>query len=443
MSVINQMLQDLEKRNTPTGDETVTSSVVVSAPQKSHVLPIVLSVFITAIIAAALWLYYENQSLKQQTSPQARAYVAQQDVITQADTKPLLDTRVQVDTNAKSSTNSQSTALPMADVEQVPNLKGTTKDAKKASEQTDIQADAKAKQTIPSAEPHTQPLEPQENQLAAVQKHRSNTQVQEEVVKGAELNQPKAQSPVLSQPAHAPIGQERVKQESQPAPLNTEPLTTKPSLTIARKQLTSAQLAVQKVNQAERAMAEKEGQKAEQLLQDALLLAPENKNARKQLAAIWFARGANQAAMNLLNQGISLSPNEPDFRLMKAKILLKNHQQNQAQSASQLSAQTSPQLTQAFETLVALANVPQVEYQSMLATVAQQYQQLSAAVSAYQQLVLLQPNQAKWYLGLAIAFDQSSQFNDALNAYQQALAVGGLSLQTQQFAQQRMTELGE
>ena len=436
MSVINQMLQDLEKRNTSAGDETVTSSVVVSAPQKSHVLPIVLSVFITAIIAAALWLYHENQSLKQQTSPQARAHVAQQDVITQADT------------NAKSSTNSQSTALPMADVEQVPNLNGTKKDAKKDSEQTDIQADAKAKQTIPSAESVTQPLEPQQNQLAAVQQHRSNTQVQEEVVKGAELNQPKAQSPLLSQPTQASIEQEPVKQEPQPAPLNTKPLTTnpsnsKPSLTIARKQLTSAQLAAQKVNQAERAMAEKEGQKAEQLLQDALLIAPENKNARKQLAAIWFARGANQAAMNLLNQGISLSPNEPDFRLMKAKILLKNYQQSQSQSVAQLSAQASPQLAQAFETLVALANVPQVEYQSMLATVAQQYQQLSAAVSAYQQLVLLQPNQAKWYLGLAIAFDQSSQFNDALNAYQQALAIGGLSLQTQQFAQQRMTELGE
>ncbi|WP_448553221.1 tetratricopeptide repeat protein [Thalassotalea montiporae] len=431
MSVINQMLQDLEKRNTPAGDESVTSSVVVSAPQKSHVLPIVLSVFITAIIAAALWLYHENQSLKQQTSPQARAHVAQQDVITQADT------------NAKSSTNSQSTALPMADVEQVPNLNGTKKDAKKDSEQTDIQADVKAKQTIPSAEPVTQSLEPQQNQLAEVQQHRSNTQVQEEVLKGAELNQPKAQSALLSQSTQASIEQEPVKQEPKPAPLNTKPLTTKPSLTIARKQLTSAQLAVQKVNQAERAMAEKEGQKAEQLLQDALLLAPESKNARKQLAAIWFARGANQAAMNLLNQGISLSPNEPDFRLMKAKILLKNYQQSQSQSAAQLSAQTSPQLAQAFETLVALANVPQVEYQSMLATVAQQYQQLSAAVSAYQQLVLLQPNQAKWHLGLAIAFDQSSQFNDALNAYQQALAVGGLSLQTQQFAQQRMTELGE
>ena len=430
MSVINQMLQDLEKRNTSADGETVSSPVVVTASPKSALLPVVLAVLITAILAAALWLYVENQSLKQQTQAQTSLVAFEQTPSAKLN---------QLSSSKKS--EPQSNTLPLAEVAQTSTEPATPK-----------------VETIPAkpelqAEPQTQSvLEPQFKQGKQASESQDST-VNDGLTPStdvAALNAAQKTTQKTVQKTTEKTGLQSTSGATSEAVSKAESATAKPSLTIARKQLTSVQLAAQKVNLAEQAMANKEGPKAEQLLQDALLVAPENKVARKQLAAIWFARGANQAAMNLLNQGIRLLPSEPDFRLMKAKILLKFSQQRQSQrdrepnqSESNQPEKIAPQLAQAYETLVVLPNVQQVEYQSLLATVAQQVQQLPAAINAYQQLVALQPKQAKWYLGLAIAFDQNSQFSNAFNAYQQALTIGGLSLQIQQFAQQRMTELGE
>ncbi|MAG77531.1 MAG: MSHA biogenesis protein MshN, partial [Colwelliaceae bacterium] len=207
---------------------------------------------------------------------------------------------------------------------------------------------------------------------------------------------------------------------------NTAKIDSKPSLSIARKQLSPEQLAAQKMSQVDKAMMEGEGQKAEQLLQDVVLLTPMNTEARKQLAALWFAQGQLQGALNVLNQGVAVMPDFADFRLMKAKILL---QQNNAQGA--------------YQSLMALPRHPQIEYQSLLAQAAQQVGELSASINAYRQLVLLQPSKGKWHLGLAIALDRSSQFGEAIKAYREAIALGDISPQSRQFAQQRMTELGD
>ena len=200
----------------------------------------------------------------------------------------------------------------------------------------------------------------------------------------------------------------------------------KPTMTVARKQLSPQQLIERKTEQAEKAIANNELAKAEQLYEDVLLIDQDQHEIRKQLAALWFGRKAYQAALNLLQQGSALDYNNSDFRLMKARIYL-----------------TTGQAMNALNELLVLKDVNNVEYQAMIASTAQQLEQYPVSISAYQRLTSLQPNDGRWWLGLAIAHDASSAFELAKNAYKNAISLAGISDSSMAFARQRLQELGE
>jgi MSHA biogenesis protein MshN len=203
----------------------------------------------------------------------------------------------------------------------------------------------------------------------------------------------------------------------------------KSTLKISRKQLSPRELAKQKLKRAEQALDVNDVAKAETLFEDVLLVMPEHKSARKQLAALWFGRQSYADALNLLSQGIALAPNDNELRVMKARIYL---QQNQIQ--------------QAFDIL---NNMPRanstinIEYQSLRATTAQQLNEFSYATQAYKILVDIEPSAGRWWLGLAVALDSNSEFKQASTAYQTALNKTGLSGSAETFARQRIIELGE
>jgi MSHA biogenesis protein MshN len=228
----------------------------------------------------------------------------------------------------------------------------------------------------------------------------------------------------------APISTETPYSNNQPASVTSTPLpVTKSTLKISRKELSPDELAKQKLIRAEQALANKDIAKAESLFEDVLLVIPEHKSARKQLAALWFGRKAYSDALNLLSQGINLSPNDSEFRLMKARIYLKNNR-----------------IRQAFTTLNNIPNVNDVinvEYQSLRATMAQQLNEFSFSAEAYQILVSIEPSSSRWWLGLGVALDSNSEFEQASLAYKTALNKNGLSGSAENFARQRITELGE
>jgi len=215
--------------------------------------------------------------------------------------------------------------------------------------------------------------------------------------------------------------------EARPAVVQTEVLPEIPaSLSISRRQMSPQDLAQQKYSRAEQAILDEKIIQAEQLFEEILLLQPNHKAARKQLAALWFGRQSYQPALNLLSQGIALTPQDSEYRLMKARIYL-----NQGQTE------------RALQTLLVLADYPNIEYQALLANTAQQQGQFVSAIMAYQQLVNLQGIKGRWWLGLAIAFDSNSQFLKAAQAYQMAISQQNLSPSSAEFAQKRLVELGE
>ena len=397
MSVINQMLKDLEERNQPANEVPAGNPIIVNQPAKStsSIVIVLVSVALSVLIAGAVWLYLENQKLQ----------LSQKDV-----SQPVSQGNPAIRESATTQTVSESpvSSLPtdQALVNQAQNEQDTSEQAFENSLKKNVNANVET------------------NLQANVDTVNSPDRVTSQKVTSteSEANLAEPVQTTVSDVSDEPVAETQKPSTSE----NTAKINSKPSLSIARKQLSPEQLAAQKMSQVDKAMMEGEGQKAEQLLQDVVLLTPMNTEARKQLAALWFAQGQLQGALNVLNQGVAVMPDFADFRLMKAKILL---QQNNAQGA--------------YQSLMALPRHPQIEYQSLLAQAAQQVGELSASINAYRQLVLLQPSKGKWHLGLAIALDRNSQFGEAVKAYREAIALGDISPQSRQFAQQRMTELGD
>lgn len=209
--------------------------------------------------------------------------------------------------------------------------------------------------------------------------------------------------------------------------LSVKPVITevkKSSLVISKVELTPEQLATKKLNIAKRALQNGQLKKAEALLEEAIILQPYFIEARKELAALWFGRKTYKPAKNLLAQGVLLLPNNEDFRLMLARIYSIEGNNEKA-----------------FKVLSELSTSKLLEYQLALASMASQSDHHVAAINAYNKLLVMRPEQSRWWLALAISYDSNEQYQPATSAYQKAIALGQLSNNSLQFAKQRLAEL--
>lgn len=82
------------------------------------------------------------------------------------------------------------------------------------------------------------------------------------------------------------------------------------------------------------------------------------------------------------------------------------------------------------------------EYHVLLAALYQQQGFSSEAVAAYAELISYNPDVADWWAGMAIALDSSQQYPSAKRAYQKALQMDGLRFELADFARQRLATLG-
>ena len=176
--------------------------------------------------------------------------------------------------------------------------------------------------------------------------------------------------------------------------------------------------------------AQKDGQlsRAIDYYEQTLALDPGMHEARKQLAALHYGQNQLAQSSDLLQQGLILYPQEVDFALLLARV-------------QQASAQ--PSLA-----LATLANIPDTHLlarQKWMAQsdIAQKLGQFTLAEQAYRQLLQQEPIQAKWWMGLAYTLDSQQQFTQARQAYRTALGHRGLSAQASAFIEQRLTQLGD
>lgn len=197
--------------------------------------------------------------------------------------------------------------------------------------------------------------------------------------------------------------------------------TTQPVMIVEQVELTAEQLAQKALQRAQKAMESNDFQAAVKAYGEALRYTPEDESTRQKLAALYYGKGDGRKAFDLMQAGIERNPDGEVLRLALARLLVKEKQDAAA--------------------LVPLAHLPpqpSVDYLSLRAALAQKTKQDEMALQSYQQLTEQDPNNGRWWLGLAIQQERALQWSAAQHAYQQALSKVGLSNQSQAFIQQRL-----
>ena len=199
-------------------------------------------------------------------------------------------------------------------------------------------------------------------------------------------------------------------------------------MAITEVKLTPKQLAKKRFTLASEAERDGKLKEAISYYEQTLGFDPSMHEARKQLAALHYGQGQLAKASEVLQQGMLLFPQQLDFALLLARV-------QQAAGQADLA-------------LATLANIPDTHplaRQKWMAQsdLAQKLGQFSVSEQAYRQLLQQEPQQAKWWMGLAYALDLQQQFPQARQAYRTALGHRGLSAQASAFIEQRLTQLGD
>ena len=152
---------------------------------------------------------------------------------------------------------------------------------------------------------------------------------------------------------------------------------------------------------------------------------PLDHETRERLAGLLYGEGRLPEAQQVLAEGIRLAPMRADFRLMQARLAMASG--NKALALQTLSDQEP-------------AVASNLEYYATRAALAQELEQPAIASRSYQQLVIAQPAEARWWLGLGISLDKQGRALAALDAYHKALNLP-LSSASRQFVQHRIGQL--
>ena len=195
------------------------------------------------------------------------------------------------------------------------------------------------------------------------------------------------------------------------------------AVTIERAGLTVAQQANVLMQQALVAEQSGELQLALQRWQQVQALTPAQSRPYLAQARIWQLLGQNAQSVQVLQQALAQHIVDADIQLLLA----------QQAAARQQWQQVADLLPEQF----VLAQQP--EYYGLKATALQQLGQPQAALHWFAQLLRLQPEQARWWLGAALAYDALQQRQQASLHFQQALQRGdSLSPASRHYIQQRL-----
>lgn len=167
---------------------------------------------------------------------------------------------------------------------------------------------------------------------------------------------------------------------------------------------------------------------AETALHAALALDPGHVEARNLLLRLLVQQNRRTDIRSLLVEGIGVAPQYLPYRVQYARLLIEDGMLSQARE--QLTREPRPTVIEA------------PDLYAMLATVYQRQGQYTEAAQTYRALLAVKPEQAVWWMGLGIALEGATLEDQAQQAYRQAISRGGLSDGLQTFIRKRMAVLG-
>lgn len=398
MSVINQMLRDLDKQQR--GEPTVSSRISASHTAKRSKLWWLVVAMLLVIIGQQLLLPGQSttESSISASMPQSENTVSGEpkmlpvpdgDVLDPTTTKPVTNNAAEIaqaEQPAKVAVKSERSATQnfnsAANNNESAKVVSVDKNAAKIT--TAMSAQAEEPQELPSGE-----LVVASEQFAV-----------ESSASGEGDSQLNAESSAVSEPEKL-VGAVQVQR------------------------LSPEQQQQMWQQQAEKALSEGRYEEAEQLLRQLRIVDPHQ--ALPLLAELFWQRQQSFQLDAVLVEASELGV--VDIRLARLNL----YRLQQQQRWTELLAQINDQLITSYGS----------EVIALQAQALWQTQQYPVALSAYQQWTALAPTEARAWLGQALVHEQLAQPQQARAAYQQAQLHGGLSAASLQYIQQRLAALPE
>ena len=161
-------------------------------------------------------------------------------------------------------------------------------------------------------------------------------------------------------------------------------------------------------------------------LQQALSVDPQHVRARELQVALALKNGRTREAQQLLEEGMRLAPKHYPF----AQLLARIHVEHGAEpKALALLEQAAPMAAS------------DADYMSLLAALYQRQGRHADAVAAYRRTVEIRPDDARAWVGLGISLEMEQEPDAARASYQRARDLGNLPLALSRHASQRLAQL--
>ncbi|MDT8383712.1 MAG: tetratricopeptide repeat protein [Gammaproteobacteria bacterium] len=242
-------------------------------------------------------------------------------------------------------------------------------------------------------------------------------------------------NPRLSQTQSQPQPQPEAKLEAQPEPALELQAELQPELQSelqpepmnkTLRPLTREQQARQTFQQAVLLLGRGDESGAEQALHKTLAVEPAHLRARETLSALLLNTGRVSEAADGLREGLRLQPTATALAKLYARVLV---DQGDSEAAVAVLEQAPP--TQAAD----------ADYYALLAALYRAAGRHAQASQVYQQLLKGRPGVAAWWLGLALSEDAMGALPQALEAYRRAHRAGGLKPEVLAYVQSRIAAL--
>lgn len=388
MSLINQMLQDLDQR----GAELSGTGAVPSVPSAQTMMqtPVETSgnakwlgtlVLLILLIAAASWYWRQHQSVTKLAVAAAPNSVPQQAALkpVQAPIATLKVPENQPDVLPEPAT----LALKLS----------TDFDPEKVTAEPALVAQENKNLEKKWVNPLAQPLVGNKENHQAVEKIRAD-----EPVKSVKENQTTA--------------------------LAKNNLSAEPSKFV--KEISPQQKAEGEYRQATQLQQQGRASEAIQMLEQTLKTDPQHTAAFQLMIGLLIENKRQEDAMRWLQQALQTDSGQPRLAMILARLQVDKAQVGNAIDTLQ---KTLPQAGE------------QSDYLAFLAALLQREARHKAAVELYQRALKKNPQNSVWWMGLGISLQADHRNTEALEAYNRARMVGGLSNELLAFIEQKIAQL--
>lgn len=238
-------------------------------------------------------------------------------------------------------------------------------------------------------------------------------------------------------PANKPVIAEKKNRKPVAAPIkNTPPQAkealsqnepaAKPAEDTPLKQISPRQKAESEFNKANLAAREKHIGDALAGYETALHSDPTFKPARLSWVGLLLNLKRNEEAERVLQEGLKLNPHDTSFAMLLARLQVERGAESLALDTLQKNLPDAKD---------------QADYQAFMAVLMQRQNRHQEAIAFFQAALQLVPNNGVWLMGMGISLQAMQRNEEAKEVYTRALTSNSLNAQLQAFVQKKLKEL--